>query len=121
MDWTERNRIDLHMHTNVSDGTDSPEELLSRVREAGIGLFSVTDHDAIKCGRVLPALLRVGAYSYPLYLFEGLFLLRWTDWVTAMPAKWMADLAFFAGSAAAAVLYWNLYRRLEKRLAGRRA
>jgi predicted metal-dependent phosphoesterase TrpH len=60
MDWTERNRIDLHLHTNVSDGTDSPETLLSRVREAGIGLFSVTDHDAIKCGRVLPALLRAG-------------------------------------------------------------
>ena len=67
------------------------------------------------------ALLRVGEYSYPLYLFEGLFLLLWTDWVTAMPAKWMADLAFFAGSAAAAVLYWSLYRALEKRLAGRRA
>ena len=41
--------IDLHMHSIVSDGTDSPEELLARVRQAGIGLFSVTDHDAIKC------------------------------------------------------------------------
>ena len=67
-------------------------------------------------GILKSALLRVGAYSYPLYLFEGLFLLRWTDWVTAMPAKWMADLAFFAASAAAAVLYWKLYRALEKRL-----
>ena len=27
--------IDLHMHTTVSDGTDTPEEILARVREAG--------------------------------------------------------------------------------------
>ena len=71
----------------------------------------------IPVGGVLgSALLRVGAYAYPLYLFEGLFLLRWNGWVTAMPAKWSADLAFFAASAAAAVLYWSLYRALEKRL-----
>ena len=38
--------IDLHMHTNTSDGTDTPDALLSRVRDAGIGLFSVTDHDS---------------------------------------------------------------------------
>ena len=40
-------RIDLHMHTTFSDGTDTPEELLQNVREAGITLFSVTDHDSI--------------------------------------------------------------------------
>ena len=50
-------RIDLHMHTTVSDGTDTPEEILVRVREAGIGLFSVTDHDAVKAGRIIPPLL----------------------------------------------------------------
>lgn len=49
--------IDLHMHTTVSDGTDVPEEIIARVREAGIGLFSVTDHDAIKAGQIIPPLL----------------------------------------------------------------
>ena len=45
--------IDMHMHTNASDGTDSPEELLCTVKDAGIGLFSVTDHDAVKnCVRI---------------------------------------------------------------------
>ena len=53
-------RIDLHMHTSVSDGTDSPGEILCRVREAGIGVFSVTDHDAVKAGRIIPPLLREG-------------------------------------------------------------
>ena len=39
-------KIDLHMHTEVSDGTDSPEDIIRLVRETGIDLFSVTDHDA---------------------------------------------------------------------------
>ena len=41
-------KIDLHMHSTLSDGTDTPSQLLGRVREAGIELFSLTDHDAIK-------------------------------------------------------------------------
>ena len=40
--------IDLHIHTTVSDGTDTPDRLLSVIRSSGIGLFSVTDHDAIR-------------------------------------------------------------------------
>ena len=40
--------IDLHMHTTVSDGNDTPEELLQHVREKGIEIFAVTDHDAVK-------------------------------------------------------------------------
>ncbi len=49
-------KIDLHMHTLVSDGTDSPETLLMRVREAGLDMFSLTDHDAVKGCRILQAL-----------------------------------------------------------------
>ena len=40
--------IDLHMHSTVSDGTDAPEAILAHVREAGISVFSLTDHDAVK-------------------------------------------------------------------------
>lgn len=50
-------KIDLHMHTTVSDGSDTPTELINHVKAAGIGLFSVTDHDAIKgCGIVMDSL-----------------------------------------------------------------
>ena len=56
----ERKGIDLHMHTSISDGTDSPEEILLHVKEAGIGLFSVTDHDALKGSLIIPPLLREG-------------------------------------------------------------
>ncbi|MDR3319258.1 MAG: PHP domain-containing protein [Clostridiales bacterium] len=37
--------IDLHLHTEFSDGTDSCRELLDKLLAAGCGLFSVTDHD----------------------------------------------------------------------------
>lgn len=57
-------RIDLHMHTTISDGTDSPEVLLSRIREEGIALFSITDHDSILSSKVIPPLLREGDPKY---------------------------------------------------------
>ena len=38
-------RADLHLHTLASDGVLSPEEIARRVKEAGVKLFSVTDHD----------------------------------------------------------------------------
>ena len=50
-------KIDLHMHTTISDGTDAPEELIGVLKTAGIALFSVTDHDAIKAAEILPPLL----------------------------------------------------------------
>ena len=53
-------KIDLHMHSTLSDGTDTPEQLLQKVIGAGIGVFSVTDHDGVKAGQILPALLLEG-------------------------------------------------------------
>ena len=46
------------MHTNVSDGTDTPQEIIRRVKEVGIELFSVTDHDAIKGCKAILKLLK---------------------------------------------------------------
>ncbi|MBR6916733.1 MAG: PHP domain-containing protein [Clostridia bacterium] len=46
-------QIDLHLHTTVSDGTDTPPELLEKVKEAGISAFSVTDHDAVKAAGMI--------------------------------------------------------------------
>ena len=48
------------MHTTISDGTDSPEMVLVRVKEAGIDLFSVTDHDAVRGCQTLLYLRREG-------------------------------------------------------------
>ena len=38
-------RADLHIHTLCSDGAYSPEEIARRAKQAGVALFSVTDHD----------------------------------------------------------------------------
>jgi hypothetical protein len=38
-------RVDIHIHTQASDGVWSPEELLQEVRREEIELFAVTDHD----------------------------------------------------------------------------
>ncbi|MFM7463636.1 MAG: PHP domain-containing protein, partial [Actinomycetota bacterium] len=38
---------DLHTHSNESDGTDTPLELLNKVAEAEIDRFALTDHDSI--------------------------------------------------------------------------
>ncbi len=53
-------KIDLHMHTTISDGTDTPEEILACVKKAGLELFAVTDHDAIKGGIILRQILQEG-------------------------------------------------------------
>ena len=52
--------IDLHSHTTVSDGTDTPEVVLGRVKAKGLKMFSVTDHDAIKGCQIMQELLRPG-------------------------------------------------------------
>lgn len=40
-------KVDLHIHTTASDGADTPRELAAKVAAAGLGLFSVTDHDTV--------------------------------------------------------------------------
>lgn len=40
-------RVDLHMHTNYSDGQHTPEELIVKVKDAGIDVISITDHDTV--------------------------------------------------------------------------
>lgn len=40
-------RIDLHTHSNASDGTDPPAEVMRRASEAGLALVALTDHDTL--------------------------------------------------------------------------
>ncbi len=39
--------IDLHVHSNHSDGTLSPEALVSLARDTGVSAFALTDHDTV--------------------------------------------------------------------------
>lgn len=62
--------IDLHMHSTCSDGKDSVEELIIKVKNAGIRFFSITDHDTAESGRIilkdekLQKLIRDNGLSY---------------------------------------------------------
>ena len=39
-------RIDLHTHSTVSDGTESPADLIKAAREAELDVIALTDHDS---------------------------------------------------------------------------
>ena len=62
-------RIDLHTHSRVSDGTQSPTELVAAARRAGLDVLAITDHDTTagwpEAGRAAQA--------------EGLALVRGTE------------------------------------------
>lgn len=39
--------IDLHTHSSVSDGTETPTELVESAKAAGIDVLGITDHDTV--------------------------------------------------------------------------
>ncbi|MEU6007401.1 PHP domain-containing protein [Streptomyces sp. NPDC047453] len=41
-------RIDLHTHSNASDGTDTPAELVRNAAAAGLDVVALTDHDTTR-------------------------------------------------------------------------
>jgi predicted metal-dependent phosphoesterase TrpH len=55
--------IDLHAHTDASDGTDTPAELVRAAAAAGVQVLAITDHDTTggwaEAERARPAELRL--------------------------------------------------------------
>ena len=45
--------VDLHIHTNASDGTWDRHGLIEELLESNIDLFSITDHDTIENSRAI--------------------------------------------------------------------
>ena len=39
--------VDLHCHTNMSDGSLTPEQLVELANERGVDILSITDHDTL--------------------------------------------------------------------------
>ncbi len=50
--------IDLHLHSNASDGEHPPAEVIRRAADAGLGTIALTDHDTLAG---LPEALQAGA------------------------------------------------------------
>jgi predicted metal-dependent phosphoesterase TrpH len=40
--------IDLHVHSNISDGTYSPSEVVKLAADRGVGVMALTDHDTVE-------------------------------------------------------------------------
>ena len=45
--------IDLHLHTNHSDGTDTVTELLEKAEQLKLEIISITDHDTVEAYKYL--------------------------------------------------------------------
>jgi predicted metal-dependent phosphoesterase TrpH len=50
-------RADLHLHTNLGDGTASPARVLSEARRRGLNVIAVTDHDHLEGAKRVAELL----------------------------------------------------------------
>ena len=46
---------DLHVHTDVSDGTFSPEKVVGLAKLEGLDAIAITDHDT--CAAITPAIM----------------------------------------------------------------
>src|SRR4029453_9500166 len=52
---------DLHLHTNFSDGTYTPEELVMHAQREGLDALALTDHDTVEgCARTAVACKEAG-------------------------------------------------------------
>ena len=58
-------RIDLHMHSTASDGTDTPLRLAEKAKAAGIEVFALTDHDTVAGAEQLAGRLPEGVTFVP--------------------------------------------------------
>lgn len=65
--------IDLHMHTTFSDGSITPEELVSMAIENGLEAIAITDHDNTQS--YLPAV--EAAKETPLEIIPGIEINTW--------------------------------------------
>ncbi len=59
--------VDLHTHTQASDGSETPEALVRRAQELGLKAVAITDHDTVDG---LPE-AEVAAHKYGIELIRG--------------------------------------------------
>ena len=58
-------KFDLHLHSNNSDGSDTPQELLQKVLDANIGIFALTDHDTVAGISIMKSLVPTNVKFIP--------------------------------------------------------
>ena len=56
--------IDLHIHSQSSDGAFTVEEIIKEAKRRNIGFMSITDHDSIGCQEIAIALAKKAGIRY---------------------------------------------------------
>jgi predicted metal-dependent phosphoesterase TrpH len=83
--------IDLHSHTNESDGTSTPGELIRLAQQAGLDALSITDHDTFEgYEKALPYAREAG-----LELVRGIELNTRLEGLNGKQVRYMHLLAYF--------------------------
>ena len=47
-------KADLHIHSTVSDGSDTIEQIIGMAKKKGLDAIAVTDHDTLSHLRLIP-------------------------------------------------------------------
>ena len=87
-------KIDLHVHSNCSDGQMTPQQIFEEAARRSIDLISITDHDSIDCQEEAKIL----ADEYRILYLYGLEL-------NVSFSHLDTDIAYIAGEK------WALYRK----------
>ncbi|HUP05036.1 MAG TPA: PHP domain-containing protein, partial [Bryobacteraceae bacterium] len=98
--------IDLHSHTNESDGSCSPAELIAEAVRAGVGVLGITDHDSF------------AGYdqAVPLAASAGVELVRGIELSTKLHGHSVHLLGYFPGNGSLAEFrQWVLELQASRR------
>ena len=68
--------VDLHTHSNASDGTCSPAEVVIRAADKGLRAIALTDHDTVS--GIDEAIQAARDHALPLQVIPGTELLSHT-------------------------------------------
>jgi predicted metal-dependent phosphoesterase TrpH len=55
-------KVDLHIHSNVSDGQLSPDDIVHKAAELGLTIIAIADHDTV--AGITPALVATRAFPW---------------------------------------------------------
>ena len=105
--------IDLHTHSNVSDGTDSPQQLVEAAARAGVDVIGLCDHDTL--AGVAPA--QAAGQSQGVTVLAGLEMSTQLDNVTVHLLGYGCDIADQALDQALSEVRSARLDRLPKMLA----
>jgi 3',5'-nucleoside bisphosphate phosphatase len=104
--------IDLHSHTNESDGSYTPDELLAAASRQGLAALAITDHDTFAGYEKA----KTSAYRSGLELVQGIELNTRMGGSSANNHRSVHLLAYFlAGPPTQAFLDWLEDERVERK------